>query len=110
MNITLSRRVTAGISSKVDIRTCLNVLWEVREKWRYIEIELGFQPSDISNIAREDGDNGGRLTTVITRWLRTRNPKPSWETIIKALKARTVDEGGLAEDIATQLHVGVAST
>jgi len=79
-------------------------VWDAREKWRNIGIQLGLPPSLVNHIRRDvykKGDVG--LTKVLELWLkgsfarwgRTKG-RPSWETLIAVLNQRTVGHQELA--------------
>ena len=81
------------IDNLKDVRT---LLYPVRRKWYDIGIELGLKVEELDNIQAADDDNGKCLTMMIKMWLRSINPLPTWKALGDALKAKPVDEVGLA--------------
>lgn len=75
------------------------VLYGVQHKWKPIGLALGLKSTDISHI--EDihtHRNYSRcLQAVLTLWLNDQDLKPTWWSLIAAL--RTVDLEGTARDI-----------
>ena len=84
-------------------------VWEAREKWEDIAIELiDLPPSLVSRIRHDVYKNRDveiGLTKVLELWLRGSfmnwrgKKRPSWETLIAALKQRTVGHPELAAQL-----------
>ena len=78
-------------------------VWDARENWENISLELDLPPSLVSRIWHDvyrRGDVG--LTKVLELWLRgsfalwRAKERPSWETLIAALNQPTVGHQELA--------------
>ena len=73
-------------------------IYIVRSKWQSLGLELGILITDIDAIETECSGNLGRcLIKLISIWLKKANPKPTWKSLIKALKSNTVGFEQLAE-------------
>ena len=79
-----------------DFENVYEELFDAREKWREIGRKLGLQRSDLNNIEEEYVHNARRLEEVLTVWLKRPSLTPSWQSLIHALRAKIVDEGGIA--------------
>ena len=82
-----------------DQRTIINTLWRVRRKSYYIGMNLGVEVGTLE-VSEGALDRGKALTDVISTWLKTVSPRPTWEALIDALRMPSVGEGVLANEIA----------
>ena len=58
----------AGILAMNDFHKVYKELFDAREKWKLIGLELGLQRSDLNNIEKEHTGNDRRLEEVLTMW------------------------------------------
>ena len=80
-------------------------IYAARNQWRKIAYVLGLKKGDVDNIKHEHGNDGNDtcLEEVIYKWLKKRSLNPTWKQILCALRHKTVEEEGLAEDIESEL-------
>ena len=78
---------------------------KVPAKWKIISIQLGLTLADQQHIAAiTSNDPVQSFTVVFTIW-KNRTTKPyTWSTVIEALKAPSVDEVRLAQELTTKLQ------
>ena len=81
---------------ELDLRTVRNELHDVREKWYDIGIELRMDVPSLKTIDNKYNDSKDCLRELITEWLKTVHPKPSWISLIDALRRKAVNEPKLA--------------
>ena len=84
-----------------DFREVYSILHDVRDKWRYIGLELGLKRSDLNNIEKDYGSKGNErcLEEMVAKWISMRSLVPTWKSLVRALNAKGVEEEGLADDI-----------
>ena len=80
-----------------DLREVRRLLYSVRWKWRDVGIELGLKVEELETIRRQYQDIGDRFTAMLTYWLKSTDPVPTWKALADALRAGPVDEVELAE-------------
>ena len=88
-NPSTSRQVPNRLTSS-DIPKVLENVWEARQKWYSIGIQLKLKASDL-DVIRQQGNNNGPDDFVIEMvkiWLRQEGA--TWEALIDALKHETV--------------------
>ncbi len=82
-----------------DFPAVCAALREGRYKWQQIGIELGLSYEDLVNLQDEYRLSERCLSHMIHMWLSRRSLRPTWESLIAALREITVGEEGLAADI-----------
>ena len=95
-----------GLGSEPELSDLMNeVASKVPAKWKIISIQLGLTVADQHCItALTSSDPIQCFTSVFTIW-RNRATKPyTWSTIIEALKAPSVDEVRLAQEVTTNVQ------
>jgi len=80
-----------------DLSTVLNEIHDARTKWYYIGIELKLDVSTLKAIESKYSDCKDCLREVIMVWLKAVQPKPTWRSLVDALRRPVVDESKLAE-------------
>ncbi len=93
---------TAGAYLSVnDLRVVHKALYRVRQKWHPIGLELDLELADLSNIKDQYANEGidRCLMEMLVVWLKRLTPRPTWQSLVAALKEVTVDEKGVAADI-----------
>ena len=90
-----SRFLTVEISMKILV----SELVCVSTKWLMIGLMLDIGEGILEEI-RQDANPRDCLYKMLSCWLKTADPLPSWERLIEALKAKAVGE----EELATQLR------
>ncbi len=79
-----------------DVRTALH---RARPQWRQLGVELGIPVHYLESFEMDGRDVGERLHNTLKVWLRKRSLRPSWERLVEALRAETVDREDIACDI-----------
>lgn len=75
-------------------------VWPARAKWYDIGIELGLPVGDLDAIERKNNHNPDEcITDMLILWLR--QSTATWETLIAALRQKTVGFGDLANSVVT---------
>lgn len=95
----LSYFVHCTFIGTLDLKTCLNKVYAARSKWFPIGIQLGIESSTLKAIEHKwPKDDGGQcLCEVLEEWLK--QCKGSWETLIAALRADSVGEARLVDNL-----------
>ncbi len=96
-------RILSRVLTISDYTEVYDRLHPQRLKWKPIGERLNLRINDLENIDDENRSNDQRLKKMILGWLRRRNLKPTWQSLIDALRHRTVDEEGAAEDLLEYL-------
>jgi ABC-type amino acid transport substrate-binding protein len=72
-------------------------------QWRAIAVQLHITPTDIDCIDIESGGGDGsvkeRFRRVFEKWRRAAHPPFTWDAMITALRAESVDEVCLAQQL-----------
>ena len=82
-----------------DLATVLKELYEARTKWYYIGLELKVPVGTLDNIEAQSDDPKKCLLDTLKHWLKTVNPKPTWQALVDALRSCVVEENQLANSI-----------
>ena len=77
-----------------DLKIVRKFLFQAREKWYDIGVELDIDPSILDSIQDRYSDPKDCLTEMIKEWLKS---KPTWSALGDALKEEAVDEVELSE-------------
>ena len=80
----------------LDLSTVRNEIHDARNKWYDIGIELKVDVSTLKSIESKYSDAKDCLREVITGWLKAVSPKPTWRSLVDALRQPAVDESKLA--------------
>ena len=76
----------------------MQFLFPVASKWYFIGLWIGVDENELDKIAADNQNESNMcLLKTLKMWLKMVQPKPSWFTIVDALKG--VQEGKLAESI-----------
>ena len=73
-------------------------MFDARGKWRQIGRQLGLKRPDLTDIETRYKAEGNErcLEEMIVLWLKRPSLHPSWQTLVDALAAKTVDEETLS--------------
>ena len=85
--------------SSDDLITVLKELHEACTKWYYIGLTLKVPASTLDGIEAQSNDPKKCLLRAVQHWLRTVDPKPTWQALADALKSCLVEEHQLASNI-----------
>ena len=80
----------------LDLSTVRNEIHAAQAKWYDIGIELKVDISTLKTIESMYSNSKDRLREVITEWLKAVHPKPTWRSLVDALRRPAVDEAKLA--------------
>ncbi len=76
-------------------------LWKIRYKWFQIGIAFSFDIDLLMSIGYNHMYNSDQcLPEVISEWLKRAEPRATWGALVSALNKPTIDEQGVACDIA----------
>ena len=82
-----------------DLATVLKELYEARTKWYYIGLELKVPWVTLDSIKAQSDDEQERLLEALKHWLKTVDPKPTWQVLVDALRSCVVEENQLANSL-----------
>ena len=86
-----------------DLRTIQNKTWSARWKWYHTGIELDISVDTLEAINLNNHGNCDRCyTAMLTEWLRTASPRPTWSTLAEALRSPPVNMRNLAAQLPHQ--------
>ena len=77
-------------AKKLDIKEVQRAAWDARAKWYNIGLELNIDSGTLDVIERNNMDIDDRFRIMLTTWLRTVDPRPTWEALAEALRSPTV--------------------
>ena len=81
-----------------DLAELFEVLYPARNKCNRFGLQIGLGVDEIENIESIKTDSGDRLLAILS--VRLNKAKPlTWNEIYSALRSKTVDKSGLAEEI-----------
>ena len=93
-----------------DLRTVQTKLWEARNKWFNIGLELGLTYNVLVEIRdRHRGDPSECFTHLLARWLQSSDPPATWSSILEALRSPTINLAELANSMVKDLQREVES-
>ena len=81
-----------------DLQLIYEALFEMRAKWRPIDLKLGLTPGTLDAIEQEKSKMSNRLEAVLLDWLQV-TIGATWEQLIDALRSALVREIRLAEKL-----------
>ena len=80
----------------LDLSTVRQEIHDARTKWYDIGIELKVDVTTLKTIESMYSNSKDSLREVITEWLKAVHPKPTWRSLVDALRRPVVDESKLA--------------
>lgn len=87
-----------------DLKVVLERVYDARRKWKEIGIALYIDIDDLEVIRLNSRDANSWFMDMLAQWLRRVQPLPSWDAMIKALKAPYVGYPHLAEKIEQTVY------
>ena len=85
-----------------DLKDILEAVWDARNKWMNIGIQLNIVKTDLDEINTvQKGNPEDCLREMLSLWLKQVKHPPTWSVLIAALKKPTVGLQQLAEQIET---------
>ncbi len=98
---------TAGAYLSVnDLRVVHKALYRAQNRWLSIGLELGLELAVLSNIEVQYAIKGNDrcLMEMLAAWLKQLTPRPTWQSLVAALKDETVGEEEVAADIEQSME------
>ena len=80
------------------LKATINALHPVCPKWYNIGVQLDVPTFQLKNIEKKTSDSMDQLRDTLDYWM-SNDPSPSWRHLVDALKAPSVGEKRLAEEI-----------
>ena len=71
---------------ELSLKNVRGLLYDVREKWYDIGIELEIDAKELDIIRDKFADPGTCLLEMIKIWLKSINPQPTWKTLADVLR------------------------
>lgn len=87
-----------------DLSTVLEELHEARTKWYCIGLKLKIPVDTLDSIKTQSDNPGECLLQALKHWLKTVDPKPTWQALVDALRSCLVEEHQLASSIEEKYH------
>ena len=82
-----------GIDDFKDVQAAL---WDARDKWYNIGVQLNMSIASLDAIRRENRDNPDTcFNEMLSNWLRNGRPPLTWNNLADALRSRPVGCGHL---------------
>jgi len=82
-----------------DLATVRKELHEARTKWYDIGLELKVPVGTLDSIEAQSDDTKKCLLEALKHWLKTVDPKPTWQALVDALRSCVVEENQLANSL-----------
>ena len=82
----------------LTLKTSINALHSVSYKWYNIGVQLDVPTFQLKNIEKKSSDLIDQLRDTLDYWM-CNNLSPSWKSLVDALRAPSVGEKRLAEEI-----------
>ena len=80
-----------------DLCLVQNTIWMARAKWYNIGLNLNIHMGTLDAIKKDNDDSDDRFRAMLITWLKTVQPKPTWEALAEALRSPSVGYEQLAE-------------
>ena len=82
----------------LTLKAAINALHSVCDKWYTIGVQLEVPTFELRNIVKRSGHSMDQLCDTLDYWM-TKVSSTSWRHLVDALKAPSVSENQLAEEI-----------
>ena len=88
------------ILTEKDLASVQDAVWDGRAKWYNIGLQLGLIAGTLDAIRQTNNNHTDDcFTTILKEWLRRGDLQPSWISLTRSLRARSVGLGHLAEQL-----------
>ena len=84
----------------MELGSFLDSLIPAASKWEILGLQFGLSASDLATIKADSKGVEECLMKVLKKW-HDRTVRPTWEQVIAALKAPSVDEVRLADELSS---------
>ena len=89
-----------------DLASVQSAVWEGRAKWYNIGLELGLAPATLDAIQQTNyGSIDNCFTVTLKEWLKRGDLYPSWSSLARSLRVRSVSMEHLAEQLPSMHKV-----
>ena len=86
-----------------DLATLQNALFEVRDKWYHLGVQLKVPIPDLKAIRTQYLNNPDDcLLEMLSSWLSNTIPSPTWQTVVDALCCAAIGRQQVADNIRRQ--------
>ena len=93
----------AGVA--LTLKAAINALHSASFRWYQIGVQLDVPTHSLKNIQQQHHDPVDCLTELLDKWMKSAtDPPPSWRALIDALRAPTVGEKRLAEELEEKYY------
>ena len=83
-----------------ELSVLLEELFDVKRKWYNIGLQLKVPDTKLDEIESTSKDDiEVALRRVLQEWLKQLEPRPTWGSLVRALRSRTVSEHDLAANL-----------
>ena len=82
-----------------DLAKVRRLTFDACDKWHSFGLELGLRVTTLDIIRQTYNRSEDQFTEMLSKWLRMTDPPPTWETLIAALKERTMGLHDVAERV-----------
>ena len=96
--------MTESVLGPKDLSKVFKEIYEVRDDWYNIGLELEVPTEVLDHIKSAHPDNATCLREMLLIWLQRRQGRgpvgesPTWQSLIQALRSPTIEKGGLLAD------------
>ena len=87
------------MSAALDLAVALEEVYDARSKWYDIGIMLKIPVSTLNSIRAQYHDPKDALREMLTVWLNSVDPKPTWRALVDVLQSKVVAEAQLADQL-----------
>ena len=83
-----------------NLKQLLNLISDAKHKWFELGLQLDIKHAELKTLGKDNiGDTNACYTEMLAIWLKSINPRPSWDDLLTALENDSVQCGNLAEAI-----------
>ena len=84
-----------------DLKTLMNELFEVRDKWYHLGVQLSMRTSDLKAIRTQyHNDPDDCLLEMLSQWLSITTPPPTWQIVVDVLCSTAISRPLVAQAIS----------
>ena len=98
------------ILGKEDAIDVVGKLQDLVTKTKFLGRVLGLPPSTVESIHKQYSDPPERLLSVIDEFVKQVEPRPTWRTLLNALRGPLIGEYALAKTIGESLTTDVSTS
>ena len=92
--------IPSGYLTESDLVEVMEACIRACTSWEYIGMKLKVNQGKLDAIKKDNpGSSKDCLKCMLSAWLKSVNPRPSWEALADALKSSLVGEERLSEEV-----------